>query len=410
MAVEKIVSRIKETSINVANGKIESIRRKDVSKTGIRVYRDGYIGVAGAIGNVDYRNLQKVAEEALQNKIPYEYDLSREKQEVVYCKTDLPDENEIVKEVEGILETLNKEYPQFLIFNKVNLGKIEKKLTNNKNLELTYRDKYISLELVFKDRASANIMDGFIGYEGREYDREKFLKSSREILNAFMNKVELPKDGKYPVIFGSGDPLPAMKILGELNGNLFGAGGSLFSGKIGEKTFSKDFTLYQSNNAEDGFVSFFDGEGVVNKDHRFALIEDGKIIAPYTDKRTAAKYNLPLTGSAVSEYDSVPSLGINHYRIKESNKTIKELLNGEKGIYVMISSGGDYTSEGTFGAPVQLAFLFDENGLIGRLPEIQISSDIYKMFGEDYRGVSSDYLDPLSKMRALIMDLDVSKL
>ena len=52
-------------------------------------------------------------------------------------------------------------------------------------------------------------------------------------------------------------------------------------------------------------------------------------MSPYTDKRTANKYDLPLTGAAKAEYDSISTLKIPIMAIKESTKTAKELLGGE---------------------------------------------------------------------------------
>lgn len=115
---------------------------------------------------------------------------------------------------------------------------------------------------------------------------------------------------------------------------------------------------------------FFDAEGVVNNEYRYALIEKGVIKTPYTDKRTARKFNLPLTGNSDSLYDGVPEVGFINHKIEESQKTLKELLSGEIGIFVMVSSSGD------FAAPVQCAFLFDGERLIGKLPELQLSSNI----------------------------------
>ena len=59
------------------------------------------------------------------------------------------------------------------------------------------------------------------------------------------------------------------------------------------------------------------------------LIENGRIISPYTDKKTAHKFNLPLTGSASGEYDKVPPLSPRNFKVEASDKTLKELLKGQ---------------------------------------------------------------------------------
>lgn len=111
--------------------------------------------------------------------------------------------------------------------------------------------------------------------------------------------------------------------------------------------FNENFTFYQSAEREDLLdAQFFDAEGVVNEGFKYALIENGRIVSPYTDKKTAHKFNLPLTGSASGEYDKVPSLSPRNYKIEASDKTLKELLNGQLAVAVVIASGGDFTADG----------------------------------------------------------------
>jgi len=57
------------------------------------------------------------------------------------------------------------------------------------------------------------------------------------------------------------------------------------------------------------------------------------------------------------------------------------MLGGRKAVFVLIASGGDCTPYGTFGPPVQTAFLFDGEKLTGRLPELRLESNLYDMSG-----------------------------
>jgi PmbA protein len=308
------------------------------------------------------------------------------------------------------LEELASMQSDFIFSNKVTLQEINTKLSNDNGLELEYEDRGIFFEIVFKEKASTNIMDGFFEFRERKYDRKQIIEEANLILNAYKNKVELPKTGKCPVIFPVNNA-PNTKFITDLNGQLFAVGGSLFSDKLGKKAFSEDFTLYQSFNPEDNVnVPFFDAEGVVNKDYRYAFIEDGIINSPYTDKKTASKNNLEVTGSSAAVYDGVPVPQCYNFKIKESEKTLKELLKGEMGILIMVASGGDFTSNGDFGTPVQLGMLFDGEKLVGRLPEFQISSNIFEMYGSSFRGAGKDTVLPYSSTKFVVMDLNVSNI
>lgn len=410
MVKEKYISRIKETSINVSQTEIDSIRHKDIEKTGLRVYENGCIGYAGAIGNYDEAELEKRAKDSLKNNISYPYELEENTKKHEDLSTEIIKDDELVAEFEELLSTLRSEQSDFYFSHKLHLTEYEYKIFNEKKLDLYYSDKLMSLELLFKEKSSINIMDGFVGFQSRKYDRELILKNINEVCNAYKNKVELPKKEILPVAFATGEILPMLKLLQDLNGNSFGSGSSLLSGKRGKKLFNENFTLYQNNNPVDTFSPFFDAEGVINENYRYNLIQDGVVISPYTDKRTAKKYNFPLTGSAIGEYDSLPTLGAPTLSIAESEKTARELLGGEMGIFVLLAEGGDFTPDGNLGTPVQLAFLFDGKKLIGKLPEFNLSSNVFDMFGKSFRGVSKDTVNPLSNNKYLIMDMKVSEM
>ncbi len=406
MIKEKYISSFKEISINILQSNIKSVRKKDITKTGFRVYENGFIGIAGAMGKVDETELEKRAIENLKLEIPYPYEPSANLvKKVDYRKETLSNE-ELVKEVEELLKLLREEFPDFIFSNNIYIQDFETKLTNNKGIDLTHIDRVVGAAIIIKEKNSVNVFDAFSSYVDREYSREKILNNIRETLTAYRNKVELPIKGKQPVVFFADDRLPLKKIIEEMNGYKVGTGASLFKDFIGEKKFSDKFTLYQSAEKEElTGVEFFDAEGVVNPDYRYTLIENGKIITPYTDKKTASEFNLPLTGSASTEYDKVPSLAPRNIIVKSSDKTLKELLDGQLGVVVLIASGGDFTQEGVFGTPVQLAFLTDGEKLLGRLPELTISGELYSMFGDDFVGKSQD--KGLLDNKTMVFNLDV---
>ncbi|WGS64877.1 metallopeptidase TldD-related protein [Marinitoga aeolica] len=408
MIKEKYQIHNRELSLNIVQTEIESIRKKDIVKTGIRIYDNGKIGVAGSLGNYNEKELETKAKENLKLNIPYEYDItqniSREEVEIVEIS-----ENEFVEKIEKLMREIKEKHNDFSFSNKITLKNSIKILENDLNTKLYSELKYFSFELIFKHKSSANIFDGFVGYEGFDYSHEKFINIVDEVCGAFNNVVDI-EENEYPIIFLSDDFTILKKFYTDLNGLSFGSESSIFSNKIGEKIFSNDFTLYQSRNHEDGIIEhFFDAEGTINEENRFPLIENGVLKSPYTDKKTANMFNLPLTGAAEADYDSVPSLGFVPMSIKKSDKTLKELLNGKKGILVFIASGGDFTPDGKFGTPVQLGFLYDGEKLIGRVPEFKINSDIYSMFGKDFIGVGKDSITQLGKNFGVVINMKIMK-
>ncbi|MCC6872345.1 MAG: hypothetical protein IT351_08205, partial [Candidatus Fermentibacter sp.] len=71
--------------------------------------------------------------------------------------------------------------------------------------------------------------------------------------------------------------------------------------------------------------------------------------------------------------------------------------------------GGDFTPEGAFATPVQLAMLHDGTRFVGRLPELRISSHLFRMFGDDWMGQSADDISAFSDSPSMVMRMDVEK-
>ncbi len=402
--------RIKQTSINISGSKIESVRGKDISKTGLRIYKNGVIGVAGAIGSFSMDELEMRAGNALRANVEYPYQLTSNRTEDVDLTKEIIREDSFVDEIENILEHLSGSQKGFIFSNKINMDTVNVSLCNDCNLNLNYSDRAIDMSLVFKEKASSNIMDGFIAFQDRKYDRDSFISMADEILNSYNNKLDFT-EGTYPVVFLTIDHTPLIKFMTDLNGRDFGTGSSLFAGKLDKKIFNDSFTLYNSMNPADIYLApFFDAEGAVNENYRYPLIENGVLKAANTDKKFSALYNLPYTGSAVSDYDSTPQPGFAQLKVKECERTAKELLGGDKGIVVIMASGGDFTPEGNFATPVQLAYLFDGDKLIGRLPELQVTSNVFDMFGNGFRGVSRNDIWPLGGIKSMILDMKASKI
>jgi len=138
------------------------------------------------------------------------------------------------------------------------------------------------------------------------------------------------------------------------------------------------------------------------------------------------KNHVKVGGWSQQRYERRRDKEIHHYsdeivnRLKELNTEKafdrivlvggKEILNGDKGILIFISTGGDYSPEGKLASPVQLAFLTDGDKLIGRLPQLQISSNLFDMYGNAFRGASSDTLYPDSFENYLVFNMKTSKL
>ena len=76
-------------------------------------------------------------------------------------------------------------------------------------------------------------------------------------------------------------------------------------------------------------------------------------------------------------------------KLGTTSDSLKKLIQG-KAIYIVEAGGGDMTPDGTLGIPVQLAYLYDNGELVGKLPEFSLNANIFDLLGKDLIGVAKN--------------------
>lgn len=408
MIVEKYLNNIKETTFKIQNSSIEAIRKKDITKKAVRVYKDGLIGVSGAIGDVEDDVLKASAIEHLKAGIKYPYGVTANNKESCVISKNTVNEDNIPEVAEQIVEYL-KSKNSITFSEGVNLIEREVKISNTENLDLHYKDSYFEVGLIIKDNNKANLFDGFLEYKGRNFDFEKFKAFADEVCDKTLVEAKLPEVDRMPVMVLKGSGV-VQKLVSELNGEIYGIGGSLLSGKMGEKVFNDKLKVHVDSDPLKSFRPFFDFEGCVIENNSHDLIKNGEFVAVYNNKKIADKFSQPHIGSATGDYDSVPMLGGASLSIVKDSDNLKDVIksNGGYMIISLIASGGDFTSSGEYASPVQMAYLYDGENIIGKLPDFNIRSSFFNMFGNDYIGTfdSPLYFGDEEYGTVMIMDID----
>jgi len=407
MIKETYATTKKETTLTITNNEITAVQKSNTTKTGIRLYNNGYIGIAGAIGAYDETKLIDHAKTKLTFKIPYNCDPTHATKRTEDFASDFTlTVPEFVQKTETLLARLKSEYPNFNFNHKIALQEVEIKLINDLSTDFTYRDKTVQVVLLIKHKKSKNLADSYGLYLSREFDLDAAFKAITESCAIYDEKVTVP-DGKMPVVLLLSPEMLLEKFYGDLNGRAMGTGASMFAGKIGKKLFADNFTLLVDHDPLE-YGCFFDSEGTVLPNNKIALIENGILKSPFSCKKIAKQYGYTPTGSAGGDYDSVPAISTEGINIKSSGKTLNELLDNRKAIYVVMASGGDFTAQGEYASPIQAAFLMENGKLTGRLPQLSMSSHIYDMFGADFIGRATDSNVPNSPFKYLALNMDVS--
>ena len=286
--------------------------------------------------------------------------------------------------------------------NKINLVYRRTEYRNSLGRHLLSSGGRLSIELLAQNRGSGNLFDTLFIWVGEHFDPDEVLACFKEKYDAFYAPANI-EPGRYPVVaepenlFGT--------FMQHFVGDLYIAGASLLSGKLGEKVFDEKLTFCDDLNPATSFEPcFFDAEGCAAQDLRPPLVRNGVLTGLLTTKKTAEEYGLPNLGSAAAPYDGVPGIGFHSFWLEETAHTLKALVPG-RAVYVIIASGGDMTPDGHFATPVQMAYLMEDGRIVGRLPELSVSGDFFDLLGKDYLGTVHDCPFKKSQLTAVMMDV-----
>ncbi|MCL2256355.1 MAG: metallopeptidase TldD-related protein, partial [Firmicutes bacterium] len=380
MNKEIVIIKKSETKLNIVNNKIEAVFKSTDSKTGLRIYDGEHIGIAGGIGKVDKKKLEEKAKDMLRFKIPYAVEPTKNANKIVDLSNEFSlSDKEFHDITSELLSKLEKNYPNFAFTESVSLIEIEESLENDCNTNLKYRDKYIQLILTIKHKKSLNVFDGVIQNLARSYSLDETYQICSQSLDVFENKVEITDGEMLPIIF-TDDSLISY-FFQHLHGKLFAAGASIFKEKVGQKLFSDKFSLNINREPLSTMTRFFDGEGTTLENDKFFLIENGVIKSPFTSKKVAKSLNISPSASSMLVYDAVPDITHEAIEIASSGKTLNELIGNQRAILIEVAAGGDFTAQGEYSTPAQVAYLWENGKRVGRLPQISLSSTVNELFG-----------------------------
>lgn len=385
----QIITR--QVTINVAVGRVESVRKKNITRSGCRVYRDGYIGVAGCLGEPT-EETWAAAERALERKV------TSPGPETGKVRTrELREEaltaGEFVARTEALLDALREEFPDFVLSNKVTMTETETRLRNDQGLDYVNLNRTYSIGLVVKQVGSPNAYDSVISGRSRRFEAERWLAEGREILNAHRNLLPMP-EGETQLFLdtATGDSIQNFELIYRaLDGRAHSTNSApLFQGKVGEQVFDPRVSLVSDRTEDIIGLKFFDAEGVTLPEDKTALIDHGVLRRLEADKKYAALLGQESTAMAGGAYDDAPSLGYAALSVESTGQTIRELAGDRDAILLCISSGGSWTDEGNFATPVQCAYLYRDGRLVGRLPEFGMAVSANELFGDRFVGCSTD--------------------
>lgn len=406
---EKLTSSVESITVGIMGGKVNSYRKKQEEKTTIRVYKDGYIGVAGAIGECNEAELTAKAEKMLENKIPYPC-IESEALERSFEKTELNiKDTDIIRITENLLARLAEETPNFLYSQSVRLYRTSNTYESDGGRRFSHKGAFMNVGLIIKDKGSANVFDTSYFVSLSNYDEDKVVGDIKRLYEAYYRETEI-EEGEYVVAMSAAELLGNF-VVENVHGEMFSKGASLLSGKMGEKLFNERVSMYSDYTKDPEQNVFFDDEGIVVENDRFYYIKNGVFCGVSANKRISELYNLPLSGSADSAYDSVPVCGVRgSLDIEKDGRSFDEIADGRKVILPLMASGGDYTKTGDFSTPVQMALVYENGKLLGRVKgDFSISANFFDMLGKSFEGSAVNILNEARDEDVILVKMSVKK-
>lgn len=397
-------------SIEVIAGKVNSSRFKNITKKGLRLFDQGKIYSTSFVGEISDSELLKKGEET-KNKvgvgIPYDYELPSKNKLKNDEREGAAPLSSINEALEQTLEKLSPLFGEFVFNGKFIRTFQNVTLTNSEGIDLEMKTQFNDWHYLYKRIGSPQLFDGYISEESRDLHIEDVLLKNLPYLKMYKNEIKF-EAGKYPVLF-----VDAGQLMGKLAESFIAEkycmGSALYSGKLNQKIFSNDFSLFDVNySPAHALYRKFDTEGTVRSISKLPLIENGVMKNIIADLRTAKKYGVEATGNGFRSTDSAVGTSFNRLVIGAGKRTTQEILNSlDNCVVVFMGHGGDFTDKGDFSTPLHLSYLVRKGEIAGRLPQLTVKTSTDQMFGSRLIEIASDGFQKSKLGPSLFCEMDV---
>lgn len=197
MIKELYKSHLREIKANVTANSIDSIRKKDILKSGCRVYDGKYFGVAGVMGEPTAETWAQ-AERNLSLKLSYTYEPSGNATRERKLGGEL-NQKKFIADCERLLSELSRLYPDMNFSNLIRACEITDTIENDSGLHYLNRDVFYNVSLTVKHRDSKSVFDTGIGISTRGDFVAEMLESAAYTLGSFNTPAALPEIGRAHV-------------------------------------------------------------------------------------------------------------------------------------------------------------------------------------------------------------------
>jgi len=338
----------KELSIEISDGKLETLKQADEIGLGVRVIKEGRPGFSYT-SDLSDEAVKRAVDDAISISVytdQDEYNVLPERAQdypdiKVYDKDtalmSLEEKIEMAMLVESSAKAVDK---RISIIERSGYDDLEycNIIMNTKGVFATENGNFSSIYIFLVAEEDGDAQNGFSMMVNRKVkDLRPAFVGKEAAANAIRAlNARTIKSGRMPVIL---DPYVATRFSGivasMVNAESVQKGKSMFAGKAGEQVASSIFNIVDDALLAGGIGSGpFDGEGVPSQ--RNVLIENGVLKGFLHDSYTAGKAGVKSTGNAGrGSFRGVPSVGSTNFLISPGQGNLDDLMDGvEQGLYV----------------------------------------------------------------------------
>lgn len=346
--IEVYLSNNRELSIDVRDGKTETMKLAGERGLGLRLFKNGRVGFAFT-SDLSAKNVEEVLEQALANATSTAEDPYRNMPGpvTVYPQLNLYDHKimntpveEKIKLAMSMEDSARKYDTRIKKVEGSSYTDVESEiiLMNSRGVELSFKGTYCGIYIALVAVQGDENQTGFALNYSLQYDQlngpaigqEAAMKAVRMLGAKTVPSMTLP------VVF---DPYVATGFLGLLAPGLTAEavqkGRSLFADKVGTRVASEKLSITDDGSLPGAIASSpFDGEGVPTSMTK--LITGGILSGFLHNTYTAAKDNVDSTGNGVrGSYKSTPEVGATNFFIESGFTNPSDIIAGiNKGLYL----------------------------------------------------------------------------
>ena len=386
-----LTKSILENKVKIVGSEIEAFRSKEISKKGARLFGEGKILSAAHIGEISDQLLLERCRAHSELALPSEgTPHSQETKRWNLSKIQRKGSEIALKAAEEQLQFLKGNLPNFSFQGQVAVSQKTDSYTNDlgANLYLDHDEYTFSYDM--RRIGSPNIADAFFYFENCSgFFSKEALAWTIELFQTFDHEAKVAS-GKHKVLM-----LPDESVLRKLKESLsadsYSEGSALYSGCLGQKTWSEKLSLSDLRLVpERNGLCPFDYEGTVANAATTPLIEHGVMKALISDIKNEQRYGIQSTANGFRDYNSSIRLNFSHLALEPGKRDFRKILKDAGDVIVCYTSfGGDLTGQGDFASPIQMAFLAKNGQIVGKLPALSMSSNLDKMLGGDLLEVAA---------------------